>query len=100
HELIPSRNRSANAEVARTTQGQTTGEVTARQAGRNAGFARNPSIFNLIFNVLARQVGSPCLETSDDSLAEQWWQNDIHCVRLSYCSAPIVLPNLSFPFAN
>jgi len=23
-------------------------------------------------------------------------QNDIHCVRLSYCSAPIVLPDFSF----
>jgi|GEM_PF-6785758 len=32
------------------------------------------------------------------SLAERSGQNDIHCVRLSYCSAPIVLPDLSFPF--
>ena len=76
-------------------------EVTARQAGPNAGFARNPSIFNLnssFFNDFGRQVGSPGLESSDDSLAEQWGQNDIHCVRLSYCSAPIVLPDFFFPF--
>jgi len=41
--------------------------ITARQTGPNAGFACNPSVFN----DLARQMGLPCLETPDDSLAEQ-----------------------------